>query len=250
MKCQKCGYISFDHLVACKKCGTDASMARDALGLVAGRPTMPFFLGALISGSESTPVTAAPAPAPMETAHEDVDSLFAEIDFGSDDLDFELTEEATAVTGAAPASGAKAAAPSRGGDLSELDDIEIVIGSALDEELALDMSALDDSPAAPKPSQDDFHLDLDLNETAPMAAVAKPEAAPTEDAEGNDLGLNLDSEIDFELNLDDLSPPQAETSQASPSGLDEELVIDLGDEDIQSLLRELEDHKKGAKAAL
>ncbi len=239
MKCQKCGYISFDYLMACKKCGTDASMARDALGLVAGRPTMPFFLGALLSGSESTPEPETPSAAVRETPHEDVENLFAEIDFGSDDLDLDLTEEP-------PATMRADSVPSRGGDLSELDDIEIVIGSALDEELALDMSALDDSANGAKSSDEGFQLDFDLTETAPETKAAAPAAK----AGGNDLELSLDENLDFELNLDDLTPTQSEESQASPVGRDEEMVIDLGDDDLHSLLQELEDHKKGGKAIL
>lgn len=38
MKCPKCGYISFDHLDECRRCGTDLRDARALLGLIVVRP--------------------------------------------------------------------------------------------------------------------------------------------------------------------------------------------------------------------
>jgi predicted nucleic acid-binding Zn-ribbon protein len=54
MKCIKCGYTSFDHLSECKKCGTNLSDARESLNLPAMEPSVPFLLGALLDGREST----------------------------------------------------------------------------------------------------------------------------------------------------------------------------------------------------
>ncbi len=59
MKCAKCGFISFDFLSECKKCGTNIAGTREALGFDGNKPAIPFFLGALLqdfdkiqSGSE------------------------------------------------------------------------------------------------------------------------------------------------------------------------------------------------------
>lgn len=253
MRCQSCGYISFDHLSACKKCGGDAAAARNALGLVAGKPTMPFFLGALVSGSQSTPV----ATVLQETVSDDADNLFAEIDFGSDDLGFELTEETSLQAGPIPAAGPAMSSQPPKGKTTELDDIEIVIGSALDEELALDMSSLDESPPKPMFKEEDFQLDFALTESKPVAfakAPASQEPGGKSTLGGNDLSLDLDSEFDFELNLDQPSPPRpsrgAESTMGAVGADDDDLVIDLGDDDLRGLLQELEESKRGAKAAV
>jgi hypothetical protein len=58
MKCTNCGYVSFDHLSECKKCRTSLTVARDAFGLSAGKPAVPFLLGSLLSDYES--------PAPLD----------------------------------------------------------------------------------------------------------------------------------------------------------------------------------------
>lgn len=253
MRCQKCGYVSFDHLLACKKCGNDATAAREMLGLVAGKPTMPFFLGALIGGGDTAPAAAvAASPAPQrEPSHEDMDSLFAEIDFGADDLEFDLTEETSPKSGTAAA--ATSASQKAGSDLEELDDIELVIGSALDEELAVDMSALDDDPSEPKVQEDDFELAFDLEESKPVASAKAPKAESASGAAKGDEGditLGMDTGMDFELDLGELVPSQGAETKAEAAGFEEEMVIDLGDEELTGLIQELEDPKKGAKASV
>lgn len=54
MKCNKCGFISFDHLAECKKCGNDLTVVRDSLGLCPVRPNVPFLLGPLLKGYDPT----------------------------------------------------------------------------------------------------------------------------------------------------------------------------------------------------
>ncbi|MHC1745176.1 MAG: hypothetical protein AB9873_19395 [Syntrophobacteraceae bacterium] len=256
MRCQKCGYVSFDHLLACKKCGNDATAARDALGLMAGKPATPFFLGALISGGDTAPAAAvtAPPPAPKETAHEDMDSLFAEIDFGADDLEFDLTEEPSPMSGATAAAAAATNPRTAGRDQSDLDDFEIEMASALDEELAIDMSDLDESPSEVKVREDDFQLDFDLEEPKTVASAKAPAAGSTNGGihrgDEGEISLSLDTDMDFELDLGDLVPPQPEEAKAAATGLEEEMVIDLGDDELTGLIQEIEDSKKGAKASV
>jgi hypothetical protein len=47
MRCNKCGYISFDYQTECKGCGASLAGVRDELGLPAAKPSLPFSLGSL-----------------------------------------------------------------------------------------------------------------------------------------------------------------------------------------------------------
>jgi hypothetical protein len=49
MKCTGCGFINFDHLSKCRKCGEDLSAVRKALGLMDFRPNPPFLLKSLLA---------------------------------------------------------------------------------------------------------------------------------------------------------------------------------------------------------
>jgi hypothetical protein len=48
MKCQKCGFVSFDYLSQCKKCGADLTAVREKLGFSALKSDVPFLLGTLL----------------------------------------------------------------------------------------------------------------------------------------------------------------------------------------------------------
>jgi len=48
MKCQKCGFVSFDYLSQCKKCGADLREVRELLGFSALKSEVPFLLGTLL----------------------------------------------------------------------------------------------------------------------------------------------------------------------------------------------------------
>ena len=52
MRCTKCGYISFDYLSECKKCRTSLADAREGLGFFAAKPAVPSLLGSLLSDYE------------------------------------------------------------------------------------------------------------------------------------------------------------------------------------------------------
>jgi hypothetical protein len=54
MKCQKCGYVSFDYLSQCKKCGADLTTVREKLGFSALKPEVPSLLGALLRDGVKT----------------------------------------------------------------------------------------------------------------------------------------------------------------------------------------------------
>ena len=48
MKCQKCGFVSFDYLSECKACGADLANTRQRLGFSALKSEVPFLLGTLL----------------------------------------------------------------------------------------------------------------------------------------------------------------------------------------------------------
>ncbi len=50
MKCPKCGFVSYDHLSECKKCGADLAAVREGLGFSAHKSEVPFLLGTLVAG--------------------------------------------------------------------------------------------------------------------------------------------------------------------------------------------------------
>ncbi len=54
MKCVKCGYISFDYLSVCKKCGVSLNQARSGLGFIESKPEPPEYLKALIDEGGGT----------------------------------------------------------------------------------------------------------------------------------------------------------------------------------------------------
>jgi hypothetical protein len=63
MKCQKCGYVSFDYLSQCKKCGADLTAARGLLGFSELKSEVPSLLGALLRDDGKSDGTQAKAAA-------------------------------------------------------------------------------------------------------------------------------------------------------------------------------------------
>lgn len=50
MKCEKCGFVSFDYLSECRRCGADLMATRERLGFSALKSEVPFLLGTLLKG--------------------------------------------------------------------------------------------------------------------------------------------------------------------------------------------------------
>lgn len=78
LKCDKCGYTSFDHNLVCPACNKDLGSVRHRMGIRYMPPEMTF--DEFFSGSSGTYQTAAPPKEPE-----------AELDFGAGDEDFEFT---------------------------------------------------------------------------------------------------------------------------------------------------------------
>jgi hypothetical protein len=76
MKCHKCGFVGFDHLSQCKKCGADLTAIREGLGFSALKSEVPFLLGTLLAGGGRNDIPKGKAE------QERVD-----VDFGYDSMD-------------------------------------------------------------------------------------------------------------------------------------------------------------------
>ena len=50
MRCPKCGFISFDHLTSCAKCGKDIAEVASELQGTSIKVETPMFLGAALAG--------------------------------------------------------------------------------------------------------------------------------------------------------------------------------------------------------
>lgn len=58
MRCKHCGFVSFDHLSACGRCGGDLTAIREGLGFPDSAPNPPNLLGPLLkraSGADPGP---------------------------------------------------------------------------------------------------------------------------------------------------------------------------------------------------
>jgi hypothetical protein len=97
MRCPKCGFISFDHLASCSKCGRDISEVASELQGTSIKVETPMFLsGALAAFSESE------ESFEEHTMEDDVaggidfnmEEAAVEMDAAEEDVDFSFEEEA------------------------------------------------------------------------------------------------------------------------------------------------------------
>jgi hypothetical protein len=247
MKCSKCGFISFDHLSACKKCGANLSHARSGLGFTEAVPSPPAFLkglpeegGSPVGDTTRKEIKSASTPGSRPEAQSSHGTEFSMGNLSSGE------------------------APPRSLDADE-DTEEWAIDSQWLEEL--------DEPATPEfIDSDDLVLELVDDEGASMGN--KPDlslgssrgAGP--DQRGRSLELNLDESLE-DMFLEDFSiesggapaagqqtksaepVPTAKTGLALGSlELDEnvdDLVMDLTDDDQDALAIDLEDSPIGGK---
>ncbi|MCE5245133.1 MAG: hypothetical protein LLF99_18230 [Desulfobacteraceae bacterium] len=223
MRCQKCGFIGFDYLNKCKKCGADLTAVREGFGFMPAKPSAPSFLGALTGGMQAQTSEAAPSP-------EEEGVSLPGLDFG-EDLVFSPDEPME------PARPAMAAAGAPAPELAEpliLSDEDLTIEledeeAEKDLELDLDLS-LDEDPAAAEAPEAPIALDLDLDAAVSMDEVPsiEPEDLEVEldlsvlDAELPPPGADVQApdtgqlEIDFDYSPDLDAQPQAIPKKPSP----------------------------------
>ena len=185
MRCPKCGFISFDHLTSCAKCGKDfAEVASELQGTSINVETPMFLSGALAAYAERQESfgdqgigfdvgegvdfsmeeeSAAQEPIEMAEADEGVDVSFAEdkkdVDISIADeeeaVDFTIEAEAEAEVEAEPAEAEES--------FEELD----FMGTPADEEGGLEFDLedfIDDMDDAKSESASDDDIDTDLDE--------------------------------------------------------------------------------------
>ncbi len=211
MKCTKCGFVSFDYLSECKKCGMSLAGTREALGLAAAKPAIPSFLAPLMKDYKEPPPQSAP-----DTAQTNLPSF----DF-SDEFD-------THPTGEEPAQAGNEAGDSGLLEISD-EELDFLIESDVD-----DKGQPQAEDKAAQPVRD-----------AMAETVADPAKAAGIDTD--ELVLDFD---DISLpDFSDIDEPPKEKIAAAAEALkvpepataeDESLQIELSEQDLEMLLTELE----------
>ena len=222
MKCPKCGNVSFDHLDNCMKCSRDLSADRNELNLLDFRPEVPFLLG----------------------------SLVGEMQGGGVQQDLSFTQETEIELGGLDMGESSATEGSI--DMSEPEE---ATGPGSSEELSLSEIAMDDLETIEASALGDAAAEeLNLGD---LAELSDEDAGPAEEDDGF-LGLEFEegeSAADDFSDLEEVlaSEPAAEPEPASADPGDA-LELDLNEDDLSALAKELEDHldteevgkKKGA----
>lgn len=257
MKCAKCGFVSFDYLSECKKCRTSLTAARKDFGFFAGKPAVPSLLGSLLSGYES----------PMQMESNVVETeMSTPLHFGEETgygFRREEPESPAAETASAVVNPDESGEDFSLDDLSD-DEIELLIdkeslesgsngggtGNRIPELL------LDDEPApsafensmpegetssAAGDAPDELALEFD---DYPQRFQREPEITPTRELSPEDLGDTT--------GLDEGAEGPAESKRGCeqtwelPDESIDDFVIELTDNDLDALLKELSSTPKGS----
>ncbi len=244
MKCHKCGFVSFDYLSDCKKCGVNLEGTRSLLGMMDFKPTMPFFLGAMISTKPSGAnggSTGLGAPTADGTG-------FGDLSFGGD-LEFEIEENVQPVSNQQSAQADHDIFPNielpEGFSLSlgeeeKTDDFELVIGPEFEQALSLELDAKDlegrEEPMAVAEDLADLQIDEPLLDFAPEAPV-------TEEAVSEMEPLIPEMALDISLELESAAETLLDAGKAEPvaENKDNGLVLDFSENDLENLMLELDD---------
>lgn len=220
MKCTKCGYVSFDYLSECRKCGANLLQVRDGLGFGSAKPAVPSFLAGMLEDNA--------IPAAKDEGDSRPEKGEPTLDFGEEfavpDLDEARDDDSTA-----------AFAQQADGHLSERRE--------RGEFNLVDLS--------------DVELDLSIDDGAEVEVEPKLDIAPELDG---DLKLDLDPQLDAELELEpqletEWDSERGEEGKSSGSAEDqsalpgnEPLVVELSENELEDLLSELEKSSpKGAE---
>jgi hypothetical protein len=183
MRCPKCGYVSFDYLVRCKKCNRDLADARLALNLLDVKPATPFLLASLVGATAH------------DAGRERVTGLSltqeSELELGSLEMPAPLgLDETIERTEAAPVAKEKTGGPAMQSGPGEMEP------SSFD--LSLDDLALEEGGKTEGPAQGDqegtLDLDLRMDDEGPGAVADELRLIEeTPEAISEDLDLDLDS---------------------------------------------------------
>lgn len=210
MRCPKCGYVSFDHLDNCMKCSRDLIGAREDLNLLDFRPEVPFLLGSLVGEMEG-----GGAQQELSLTQE------TELELGGFEMGEPSASEGTIDMG------------DLGGPAEESSSDEVSLSEiALDDLETIEASAMGDAVAG------ELQLD-DLGE------LSTEDAGPTEEDAGF-LGLEIETDESLDVDLsafeDELAVEPEAPSEPAPADPGAALELDLNEDDLSALARELEDH--------
>ena len=251
MRCHKCGYISFDHLSECKKCGVDLVATRDKLGLAFMKPSEPFLLGSLIKDNRSDARTELLTPSGSPR----FETQMTDIELAPDtSLDLEFADIEERESSEEPES-----FPGQARVRDQLSSARKVLED-------IDSPRRPDLPAS---SGRDMELDLDaVLEAATAEEAREPRAVESEALEPlpEDMEIALSME-DLDQFMEDSGPPETVETQprtvsySSPSRDDgsleliiedeppkkpeDEMTIELTSGDLDDLLQELEESTGG-----
>lgn len=230
MKCVKCGYISFDHLAVCKKCGVNLNQARSGLGFADSKPEPPSYLRAMVDeGGPAGAEAAGRRPgsvgdAAMQTKQAVADAPTIQFD-SMGDLQTTQAAATVAKTHDVWAADSKwlgldaATHKSIAGDMPDVDDLilELVDDEPPARAHVGDVSGQTDS------DKDRYSLDFDAEESLDDLALDDFSQGPD--------GLHLAEPIS---DLDSFAKPvpkPAEPSSELEDDLDD-LVLELGDDNL------------------
>ena len=210
MKCPKCSTVSFDHLDNCMNCSRDLSADRNELNLLDFKPEVPFLLG----------------------------SLVGEMQGGGVQQDLSFTQETELELGGLD----MGEPPAPEGSIDML-DVGGATGAGSSEELSLSEIALDDLETIEASALGDAAAaELHLGD---LAELSDEGAGPAEENDGF-LGLEFeedDSSVDDFADLEEaLTSEPAVEPEAAPADPGDALELDLNEDDLSVLAKELEGH--------
>ena len=206
MRCPKCGFISFDHLTSCSKCGKDIAEVAAELQGTSIKVEAPMFLAGALSALADSAESFEEQE--METAVEEEGGIDFHMDMeeeapaamaeAEEDVDFSFEEEAEEF---------EAAAGEEGADIT-LAEAEAEEAAEVEEEAA------------------DFEAEAEAEEEAPAEEAEEDSFVEELDFLG---GVEDEEEGGLEFDLEDFIDMDHDKSSAS-SG-DDTADLDLGDEE-------------------
>ena len=210
MRCPKCGYISFDHLEKCMKCSRDLLSAREDLNLLALRPDVPFLLGSLVGEMQG-----GDAQKELSLTQE------TELELSGFDMGESSGSEGTIDIG------------SLGEETEQNSSEEMSLSEiSLDDLETIEASAMKDAEAG----------ELRLDD---LADVGSDQGSPADEDDGF-LGLEIEMDDlaaeDFGSLDKDFTAESAASPMSASTDPEADLELDLNENDLSALAKELEDH--------
>jgi len=199
MRCPKCGFISFDHLTSCAKCGRDVSEAASELQGTSIKAELPMFLG-----------TALAAYSEREESFED-HAMEAEVDEG---IDFSMEEEV---------------AEEEVVEVAAEEDVDFSFEEEVEEEETADISLAEAEAEEAAGTEEAEEADFTLEAEADEEVV-------TEEAEDSFEELDFMSAVDeeedsgLEFDLEDFLEEDDDTSKKSGAADESDIDLNLDDE--------------------